>query len=301
MPFVCQAGPRMTARTKGVLCILVSAFGFAVMGLCVRLADGDGASLPVFQKSFFRNLVATAVAAAVMARSTNRALWTKGVLPRAAWRPLVGRCVFGTIGIVGNFYALSHIPLGDASMLNKLSPFAAIFASWVFLGEKLLWRQGVAVVLAFLGALFVVKPGFAFAGEGGAAMAGLIGGVAAGFAYTCVRQLGLLAVPSALIVLIFSLFSTVSMIPFLLMKWTPMTGGQLLILLGAGLSAAVGQFGITAAYRFARSRELAAYDYMNVVFSLVLGFVVLGQIPDRFSCLGMVLIVLTGLWLARRR
>ena len=47
----------MTARTKGVLCILVSAFGFAVMGLCVRLADAHGAALPVFQKSFFITVV----------------------------------------------------------------------------------------------------------------------------------------------------------------------------------------------------------------------------------------------------
>jgi len=262
-----------------------------MMGMFVRLADDFGGAIPFTQKSFFRNLVAVAVAGAVFCRTGGRGLLPRG---RASWGPLVWRSVFGTIGIFGNFYALSHIPLGDACMLNKLSPFAAVVASWLLLGERVTLRQGVAVAIAFVGAMFVVKPGFALAGETTAALAGLAGGIAAGLAYTCVRRLGILKVEPSFIVLFFSGFSTLVTVPFLVFDYHPMTWAQVATLFGAGVAATAGQFGITAAYRLAQPRELAVYDYTNVVFAALLGFAVFGQVPDVFSWLGIAIIVSMG-------
>ena len=219
---------------------------------------------------------------------------------RTGWAALVWRSIFGTVGIFGNFYALSHIPLGDACMLNKLSPFAAVIASWALLGERMTVRQGVAVAVAFVGAMFVVKPGFALGGETTAALAGLAGGVSAGLAYMCVRRLGILKVEPSFIVLFFSAFSTLATLPFLVFDYHPMTGAQVAILFGAGITATIGQFGITAAYRFARPREIAVYDYANVAFAAVLGFAVFGQVLDAFSWLGIAIIVAMGVWMNRR-
>ena len=281
------------------------------MGMFVRLADDFGEAIPFTQKSFFRNIVAVAVAGAVFARMARRVedappyrerrvedappYRTRTVL----W-PLIWRSIFGTIGIFGNFYALSHIPLGDACMLNKLSPFAAVVASWLLLGERVTVRQGIAVVVAFVGAMFVVKPGFALAGETVAALAGFASGVSAGLAYTCVRRLGIMKVEPSFIVLFFSGFSTLVTVPFLLFDYHPMTWAQVAILLGAGISATVGQFGITAAYRLAQPRELAVYDYTNVVFAALLGFAVFGQVPDIFSWIGIAIIVAMGVWMNSR-
>ena len=262
-----------------------------MMGMFVRLADDFGGAIPFTQKSFFRNLVAVVVAGAVFCRTGGRGLLPRG---RASWGPLVWRSVFGTIGIFGNFYALSHIPLGDACMLNKLSPFAAVVASWLLLGERVTLRQGVAVAIAFVGAMFVVKPGFALAGETTAALAGLAVGIAAGLAYTCVRRLGILKVEPSFIVLFFSGFSTLVTVPFLVFDYHPMTWAQVATLFGAGVAATAGQFGITAAYRLAQPRELAVYDYTNVVFAALLGFAVFGQVPDVFSWLGIAIIVSMG-------
>ena len=286
-----------------------SAFGFALMGMFVRLADDFGEAIPFTQKSFFRNIVAVVVAGVVFVRMCGRA----GARPsreergrvalqrdRIPWWPLVWRSVFGTIGIFGNFYALSHIPLGDACMLNKLSPFSAVVASWLLLGERVTVRQGIAVVVAFVGAMFVVKPGFALAGETVAALAGLAGGIAAGLAYTCVRRLGIMKVEPSFIVLFFSGFSTLVTLPFLLFDYHPMTWTQVAILFGAGVSATAGQFGITAAYRLAQPRELAVYDYTNVVFAALLGFAVFGQVPDVFSWIGIAIIVAMGVWMNSR-
>ena len=271
-----------------------SAFGFALMGMFVRLADDVGEAIPFTQKSFFRNIVAVVVAGVVFLRG-------RVALPRdrMPWWTLVWRSIFGTIGIFGNFYALSHIPLGDACMLNKLSPFAAVVASWALLRERVTVRQGVAVAIAFVGAMFVVKPGFALAGEMTAALAGLAGGISAGLAYTCVRRLGILKVDPSFIVLFFSCFSTLVTVPFLVFDYHPMNWAQLATLFGAGISATAGQFGITAAYRFAQPRELAVYDYTNVVFAALLGFAVFGQVPDLFSWLGIAIIVSMGIFMNR--
>ena len=114
------------------------------------------------------------------------------------------------------------------------------------------------------------------------------------------RRLGILKVEPSFIVLFFSGFSTLVTVPFLLFDYHPMTWAQVAILLGAGISATVGQFGITAAYRLAQPRELAVYDYTNVVFAALLGFAVFGQVPDIFSWIGIAIIVAMGVWMNSR-
>ena len=76
------------------------------------------------------------------------------------WGALLLRCAFGTLGILCNFYAIDHLLVADASILNKLSPFFAIIFSFLILKEKITPVQGTCVLLAFIGCLFVVKPGF---------------------------------------------------------------------------------------------------------------------------------------------
>lgn len=269
---------------KGMLMIMMSAFCFACMSVCVRLA-GD---IPSVQKSFFRNLVAALFAAAI--------LYRKRIVPTvecAYLPPLLMRCIFGTIGILCNFYAVDHLLVADASILNKLSPFFAIIFSFFILKEKIKPLQAGCVLLAFVGCIFVVKPGFA-----GApllpALVGVCGGLTAGMAYTMVRVLGTHGVKGPVIVFCFSLFSCVVVLPWILFNFTPMTGIQLLMLLLAGLFAAGGQFSITAAYTYAPAGRISIYDYSQIIFATVLGFLLFGEIPDGYSFLGYGLIILAS-------
>ena len=287
----------MSARGKGVCCLVASAFGFALMAFFVRLCDDFGGPVSSFQKSLFRNLIALAIAAAVFVRARGRAADAAGARVRpggkAAWLLLV-RSVAGCVGIFGNFYALSHIPIGEAMTLNKTAPFFTVLLSWLFIREKPGLRQFGSLALAFAGVLLVMKPGF----QGAATFAtfcALGGGLGAGIAYTCVRELGILKVDGALIVLVFSGFSTLASLPFMAGGVDPMTPAQMLIMLGAGCGAALGQFGVTAAYRFAPPREIAVYDYTNVVFTALFGFLFFAQVPDLLSVAGFGLIVLAGL------
>ena len=108
----------MNKKNKGILFIICSAFCFALMGMFVKLA-GD---LPSIEKSFFRNLVALLFALIILKKDHVHFSGKKENI-----KYLVIRSVAGTVGILCNFYAVDHLVLSDASMLNKMSPFFARF------------------------------------------------------------------------------------------------------------------------------------------------------------------------------
>lgn len=286
----------MNGRHKGIVAIVASAFGFALMAACVRLSDNYGEYIPCFEKSFFRNFVALLIAAVAFCRTGRRASGFK----RRALVALLVRSVLGTIGIFANFYALSHIPIADGQTLNKTAPFWTLVFAWAFLGERVSLRQFAAVLIAFVGAALVVKPGFAGAASFPLAM-GLLGGICAGGAYAAVRSLGRSGMNPSLIVLAFSAFSCIVSVPLAWVNHVPLTAMQVLVLIGAGAGAAIGQFGITLAYRYAAPREIAVYDYVNIVFTAVFGYLLFGQVSDGWSVVGMTVIILAAVLLNLQR
>lgn len=277
----------MNNRAKGILCILMSAFCFAVMSSFVRLA-GD---LPSVQKSFFRNVVAAVIALIMLLREHQKG--EKLSINRRQLPLLILRSVFGTVGILCSFYAVDHLVLSDASMLNKMSPFFAIICSYFVLKEKITPVQGAGVLAAFIGALCIIKPTFSNM-ELFPSIIGLIGGMGAGIAYTMVRALGKTGIHKSVIVFFFSAFSCLIVLPVLIAGYVPMSTTQLLYLLGAGVAAAGGQFSVTSAYCFAPAREISVYDYTQVIFSAVLGYILFNQLPDGLSVIGYLLICGTG-------
>ena len=269
-------------RTVGVLFILGAALCFALMNLFVNLA-GD---LPVMQKVFFRNLIASvAVFFLLLFQKEKFRIHSKECL---FW--LFLRSFVGFLGVILNFYAIDTIgSISDASILNKLSPFFAILFSVFLLKEKPRLYEIGFVALAFSGALFVVKPTFTAASL--PALAGVLSGASAGFAYSCVRILGTKGERGMMTVFFFSAFSTLVALPFFIAFYEPMTPFQLFALLMAGVSATGGQFFITAAYRFAPAKEIAVFDYSQVLFAAVLGFLFLDQLPDLWSLAGYGIII----------
>ena len=283
----------LSDRQKGMISIILSAFCFAWMNAFVRLS-GD---LPFIEKSFFRNFVALLLALVMLLREHGSFRPKKGAVPY-----LLIRASAGTLGILCNFYAIDHLALSDASILNKMSPFFAILCSWLFLREKLNWKQGLIVLGAFVGALCIIKPSFANA-HLFPSLIGLLGGFGAGLAYTMVRRLGQIGENKAFIVFFFSAFSCVVTLPYLLLAYEPMTWKQLLILVMAGLSAAGGQFGITSAYCYAPAKDISVYDYTQILFAAGLGFLLFAQIPDWMSLAGYLIIITMGvlMFLYQRR
>lgn len=278
---------KLSNKKLGVIYILLSALCFTGMNTFVRLS-GD---LPTMQKVFFRNFVAMIFAFIALVKAKESFKPQKGSM-----KYLIIRSVAGLAGVFGNFYAIDKLELSDASMLNKMSPFFALIFSVVFIKEKVKPKQAIAIAVAFIGALFIIKP--TFANENLlASFAGFFGGLCAGGAYTCVRWLGIKGENGKLIVLFFSVFSCIVTAPYLILDYHYMSVTQWIMLLMAGVCAAGGQFSITAAYTHAPSREISVYDYSQVVFAAIVGFFVFGDVPDLLSFVGYIVICSMAVWM----
>lgn len=267
-------------KYKGLCCALLAAVCFSGMTAFIHLS-GD---LPTMQKAFFRNFPALIFTSVLMLKRHTP------FLPEPVNRaPMAGRVLAGTAGLIMNFYAIDHMVLADANMLNKLSPFFAILFSYFLLKEKIKPAQAAGVTAAFCGALLIIRP------SGGSsaipAICGVLGGLGAGLAYTCVRKMGEHGEDRTRIVFFFSLFSCTVSLPFVLFAGAPMALWQFLALLGAGLCGAGAQFAITAAYFYAPARELSVYEYTQVLFAAVWGRLLFGQVPDLLSFLGYAVII----------
>lgn len=275
----------MNSKTKGILYVITAAFGFSMMSVFVHLS-GD---LPAFQKAFFRNAAALIFVTVLMLKSH-----TKFIPDKSNLLLLSCRAVFGTIGLVCNFYAIDRLVLADANMLNKLSPFFAIILSIFLLREKPTLVQLAGILTAFLGSIFIIKPsleGF----DAFPAMIGVLGGFGAGAAYTFVRMLGKKGENSLRIIFFFSAFSCLVCLPFMIASPKTMSFESFIYLIFAGISACIGQFGITRAYICAPAREISVYDYTQVIFAAIFGYFIFGQIPDIYSVTGYLLICGAGI------
>ncbi|MDD6363185.1 MAG: DMT family transporter [Lachnospiraceae bacterium] len=279
-----MSGSQNRQYTLAILFVILDSVGFSLMNFFVKLSG----YLPAMQKAFFRNAIALIVSVIVLAGTRE-----KFRIKRESWPWLILRSVFGSLGIFCNFWALSRLTIADASILNKMSPFFAIIMSIFILHELPGVFEWFCVAAAFAGTLFVVKPTAGLASI--PAAIGLAGGFFAGTAYTFVRLLGRKGERGPVIVMFFSAFSCLAFLPSLLFHYHPMTAAQVLSLLGAGISASLGQLCVTKAYSLAPAKEISVFDYSQVLFAAIWGFLFLGEIPDMFSRIGFVIIIGTAL------
>ena len=275
----------MSNRNKGIILLLLSAFGFSMMAALVKLS-GD---VPTIQKTFFRNFVSAIIAFGFVKYHGERLFGKK-----ENQKLLLLRSSLGAAGIVLFFYAIDHLVLSDADMLNKLSPFLTIIFASIFLKEKARMFQITAIIIAFIGTLFIIKPAFSY--ETIPYIAGLLSAVFAAGAYTVLRVLGTKE-KFYTVVFYFSFFTTMILLPFVIAFYEPMSMKQWVYLLGAGFFATIGQFGITIAYKFAPAKEISIFFYSTVVYSALISIFLFGQIPDTWSIIGYIIIFAASLYM----
>ncbi len=259
--------------------MVLSGLSFALMGASVKLA-GD---VPLSAKVFFRNLVTLGLTTAVALRAGSNPL-----APTPHWRLLVLRSLSGLAGVALYFLALGRMQLADASLLNKTSPFFVALLAPLVISERFERAMGPVLLVAFAGAALVIKPGLE--SDPWPALAGLGSGLFAGLAYVLVRALRGRETPNR-IIFTFSLISTLATLPFVAAARPDPTGGQWLALLGTGVFAAGGQYGLTFAYHHARASRVAVFTYLHVVFAATLGALIWAERPDALSLTGGLLIV----------
>ncbi len=267
----------MSEKKKGVIAITLSALAFTMMAVFIKEA-GD---LPAYQKSLFRNIISVLFVGSLLIRRNLK------VSSISHYKLLILRSTLGTVGIIANFYAVDHLVLADANIINRLSTFFVIVFSFIFLGERATYKQLLAVIVAFIGAGLVIRPQFNV--EFIPYLIAVIGAICAGGAYTVLRSLGKKEHP-LLVVFFFSAFSTIVLLPIVILNYQPMTTYQFMALMLAGIFATLGQFGITFAYKFAPASEISIYNFTGVIFSAIFGLLIFGQIPETLNFIGYIII-----------
>jgi len=269
----------MDNKRKAVILMLVSSLAFAGSAASVKLC-GD---LPVFEKVFFRNILAVFIAFIVILRKKDRFFGEK-----KNRKILLIRSILGIMGMAMYFYAINNLYLADSAILHKLFPFFVTIFAGIFLKEKPTKIQVPGMIIAFLASIMIIKPRFDYSIF--PALAGFGTALLSGVTYTIVRYLRNRETP-ATIVFFFSFASLVILSPLVLLDFKMPTAEQWLYLLMIGAFAAVGQFSLTYAYRYGKASEIAVYNYANIVFAAILGFLIWQEIPDLLSIIGGSIII----------
>ncbi len=276
----------MSKLKKGILFMLISAFGFALMGVFLK-ASGD---LPVIQKMIFRSYI-IAIASFISLKSMKIKISTNN-----NHKLLIIRSTFGTLGMMCYYYAIDKLVLSDATILGKMSTFFLLIFSYVFLKEKLKKEQFLYILISFLGVILVVKPVFSI--EIIPYLIAILGSVLAGAAYTVVRILGSKVNPMVT-VFYFASFGAIVLTPIAFFTFEKMTIIQVIFLILAGLSATMGQFGLSFAYKFASAKEISIYNYTGVIFSAIFSIIFFNQVPNLISIIGYLIIFATAYMMYR--
>ncbi|HHW7520442.1 TPA: DMT family transporter [Mannheimia haemolytica] len=272
---------------KAIFCVLLSALSFAIMAAFLRLS-GD---VPIAQKAIFRNAVTALISGYIVWK--NRQLFFGYAENRLL---LLSRSITGLLGILCGVYIIDHLVLSDVDMIGKLTSFILIILSAIFLKERASLLQWILCLIAFIGALFIIKPAVDIRFM--PYLVGVIGSVFAAIAYLCLRLLAKtkkVESPNT-IVFFFSAFSTLILLPFVAIDYVVLTNLQTIYLVLAGVTSAVGQFCVTTAYKYAAAKDISIYSYASVLFSAILGLLFFEQYPDMLSWLGYAIIFVSS-WL----
>ncbi len=285
---------------RGILLMLLASLSFACMGGFAKVVSQ---TLPPVEVTFFRNIFGVLLVGfsiiKVPLRQTGGKFWL-----------LVFRGSMGFAALLAYFYIMAHIPLAEAVTYNKTSPiFVAIFA-YIFLHEKLHPFAVFAVIIGFVGIVLIAQP------QGGSFdkydLLGIFSGMGAALAYTSIRELRKYYDTRAIVM---SFMGVGTVMPLLLMLITPYVsysyefdwmfatfvmpqGIEWIYVMAVGIFATVSQLLMTKAYELTKAGIVGTISYSNILFALLIGIMLGDPVPDIWTTLGILLVILSGLLVA---
>ena len=265
--------------------MLVSALGFALMAACVKLVSSQG--MPLLEIVAARSLVSLVLSYADVRR--------KGLSPWGSHRALLmARGVIGVLALICVYYALTTLPLAEATLLQYMHPVFTALLGLLLLKEAIHLSTVICIVLCIAGLIVMVEPG-TFTSVSPAlpwfnvsiALAGAFGSAVA---YVLVRRLS----PhedASVIIFYFPMIALPLSVALLGDQFVVPSAESLVLLLLVGIFTQIGQLGLTHAMRWETAGKAAAYSYVQVIFAVLLGWAVFGEVPPVWTLLGGALIV----------
>lgn len=198
------------------------------------------------------------------------------------------RGVAHSLGVALWFFAMARIPIADVTAMNYLSPIYVTIGAALFLGERLAARRLIAVIVALIGAVIILRPGFREVGSGHLAM--IFTAIFFGISYLMAKRLTSSCSP-AVVVAMLSITVTICLAPLAAMNWVTPTIWEIAILFGVACLATCGHYTMTLAFKAAPLAVTQPVSFLQLVWSVTLGALVFGESLDPWVLLGGTVIV----------
>ena len=259
-----------------------------VMGALIKHLGKD---IPAVQMVFFRSVISVFLIAPILMRSGLSAFRTQRPWMHAF------RTAMGTIGMFCVFYAFAHMPLAETVAIVFSRPLFAVWLAILFLGEVVGRRRITAALAGFIGVLIMVRPGTAAFDP--ASLFAVTAAISAGSTAVIIKKMAPTE-STMTIVLWFSVGGAlVSLIPSLFV-WVSPNADQWIALILIGIVGATGQAALTKGFSTGETSFVTPFDYSRLIYATAIGFVLFGEAPDFWSILGALIIVGSGIYIARR-
>jgi drug/metabolite transporter (DMT)-like permease len=280
---------------KAILFTLVSSLLFAVMTVLVRYL---GESAPVGQMVFFRAAFGIVPVAIIYT-------FRGEILDMVRTRRLTGHIGRGSFSIGGmflNFASVARLPIVDATAIQFTSPLVTVAFSAIFLKERVRLYRWSAVILGFFGVIVMLWPHFDASRLSSAAISVTAVGAACGLAAAIFNAGAVIQTrrltdteTTSSIVFYFSLICALAGLATLPFGWISPSPLQLTALIATGLLGGLSHIFLTESYRHAPQSVVAPFNYTTMLWALVFGYLVFGEIPVPLVFIGACIVAAAGL------
>ena len=279
---------RLPPNVQGALWLVSGGLIFTATSVMIRLLSTQIESV---QTAFFRAIISVILLLPMIAAGRVQP-WHSKRLAGHFWRTAMG-----TASMVLGFYAVSMLPLADATAIAFSQPLFSVVVAAAIAGEKVRWRRWSATIIGFAGVLVMVRPGEGSLQAG--ALVALANAAAVAVSILLVKRLSDTETP-LMILTQFAIFSTILLaLPAIwVWRWPDLWGWTLAV--GIALSATIGQYFWVQAFKSGEMSAVAPFEYMRLPFAVFVGWLVWGEMPVIWTYIGAAIVIGSALYIAHR-
>lgn len=279
---------RLPPNVQGALWLVSGGFIFTTNGAMIRLLSAE---IEGVQTAFFRAFFSVLLLAPMMLAGRVQP-WRSERIQGHFWRTFMG-----TVSMVLGFYAVSMLPLADATALAFSQPLFSVVLAAAVLREKVRWRRWSATIIGFAGVLVMARPGSGSLQPG--AIVAILNALAVGVSILLVRRLSDTE-PPIMILTQFAIFSTLLLaLPAIwFWRWPSAYGWALAV--GVSVTATLGQYFWVQAFAVGEMSAVAPFDYLRLPFAVFVGWLVWGEMPVIWTYVGASIVIGSALYIAYR-
>ncbi|MEZ9232738.1 DMT family transporter [Vibrio amylolyticus] len=279
----------VNAIPLGLRYMLISALAFSLMSSCVKLVSHHG--IPIFEIVAARALISLLISYVDVKRK-RISIWGENK------KLLFARGAVGSLALICVYFAIATLPLAEATILQYLHPVFTAVLALLFLKERVQISTIICIVFCLSGLMMIVSPG-SLIGSGPelpliSVTAALLGAMGSAIAYVIVKKLSTTE-DSSVIIFYFPLIALPLSLILLGDEFVVPNFEAFILLIFVGIFTQIGQVGLTKAMRVEVASKATAYSYVQVVFSIILGWLIFSEVPSAWTLLGGSLIMLGAL------